>query len=353
MNVIKVAVFGAGNMGRNHLRVLSARSDVEIAAVVDPMVSPETKNIAPKAVWCESMNAALDQDFTVAVVAAPTELHFQLVGELLQHGKHVLVEKPAATSEQQCKQLVQAAQQKDLTLAVGNIERMNPAVMITHDLMQSGKLGPMTYFNFRRGGGYPPRIQPGNNVCLDLAVHDFDILSMFCGPIELAQATAAALKQSSIIDIFDATLRSRESFGHVSCDWYSPERRREAQLMFTRGNLVMNYLDQTVTGFLAKELWSDWLNLDLKEFELSHFFGLPKSTVATLSECNDKCWKLDLRAPKINALDVQWIEFQKLLQKQPSRLATNEQLIASVSLAERALTDLVLMPELASKGLGL
>jgi predicted dehydrogenase len=273
------------------------------------------------------------------------------VHELLQRGKHVLVEKPAATTEAQCRHLVQLAQQKNLVLAVGNIERMNPAVSVTYDLIQNGRIGTMAYFSFRRAGAYPPRVQKGNNVCLDLAVHDFDALTLLCGTATISQVTAAAVKQRDIIDIFDASLRTREAFGHVAADWYSPERRREAQFIFSRGNLVMSYLDQTVTAYLPKDLWTEWTDTVPSSDALTHYFGLQPAVQAELSAFNDKCWKLAFLAPKINALDVQWTEFTKLLEKTPSRLATHEQLVASVALAEQALASQFLMAESTAKGL--
>src|SRR5690606_5633379 len=91
-------------------------------------------------------------------------------------GVHVLVEKPIASTLEQARELIELAESKGLVLAVGHIERHNPAISELTKRVNDGALGTIFQLNARRIGPFPARIRDVG-VLLDLATHDLDIIT--------------------------------------------------------------------------------------------------------------------------------------------------------------------------------
>src|ERR1043166_902298 len=126
---IKVAVLGAGSLGKEHARVyseLASAGIVELAGVHD--VQPETaRRIAAKhRVKAFGSLAEAAASSEALSIVTPTTTHFDLAKALLQQGKHVLVEKPMTENTAQAAELVQLARQNRCVLQVGHVERFNP-----------------------------------------------------------------------------------------------------------------------------------------------------------------------------------------------------------------------------------
>jgi predicted dehydrogenase len=163
-------VVGCGHLGRIHARLLAELDSAELVAVVDP------RPAARQAVAQDcGVQAAEDYDrllpvVDAAVVAAPTSLHFAIARELIDAGIHLLVEKPLATTHQQCDELVQRARAAGVTLAVGHVERFNPALVAAQSLVQRPR-----YIEATRCSGFSFRsLDVG--VVLDLMIHDLELV---------------------------------------------------------------------------------------------------------------------------------------------------------------------------------
>src|SRR5690606_5383563 len=115
-------------------------------------------------------------DCEAVVIAAPTESHFDLARQAILEKKHVLLEKPLASTVAQAEELARLAKISELHCVVGQVERCNPAVKKLEEIIAGGWLGTPIHFSFTRVGGYPQTVKNGNNVLLDLAIHDLDIL---------------------------------------------------------------------------------------------------------------------------------------------------------------------------------
>src|SRR5216683_6911833 len=126
----RVALIGLGAMGRNHLRVLSDLGGAELVAVCD-----QDARLARSAAQKHSVGAYTSWDemlarekLDVAIVAVPTRFHLPAGLACLNHGLHVFIEKPIAPTLEEGRQLVELASSSHLVLAVGHVERFNPAV---------------------------------------------------------------------------------------------------------------------------------------------------------------------------------------------------------------------------------
>ena len=113
------------------------------------------------------------EDVDAVVIATPPESHFELAAEAIAAGKHVLVEKPMATSTAEATEMVQLAREAGVTLAAGHTFAHNAAVWKLKDIVDSGELGRLHYLDAARLnlGLYRNDV----NVLWDLAAHDISI----------------------------------------------------------------------------------------------------------------------------------------------------------------------------------
>ena len=183
MKKTRLAVVGCGHLGTIHARLLAGRDDAELVAVVDPTAAAGSRVAEAHGCQWLSNPAELAGLVDAAVVAAPTGLHEAVVVPLLEQGIDVLVEKPIAAQPDEAERIVAAARRHGRTVAVGHVERFNPAWQAVRNLVgramnvESRRLAPFTYRSLDVG------------VVLDLMIHDIDlVLSLDPGKLVSVQA---------------------------------------------------------------------------------------------------------------------------------------------------------------------
>jgi predicted dehydrogenase len=176
MAKVKVAVLGTGSLGQHHVRIYSELQQaglVELTGVYDS--HPETaRKIAEKnqtRVFNSIAEAASHSD--ALNIVTPTTTHFEIANELLNQGKHVLVEKPMTDDSVQAGRLIELAQQKNCVLQVGHVERFNPVF----NILQTVATEPR-FIECSRLSPFPAR-STDIGVVLDLMIHDLDIVLAF------------------------------------------------------------------------------------------------------------------------------------------------------------------------------
>jgi predicted dehydrogenase len=181
MSALRVAVIGAGHLGRIHTRLLRGRSDVELLGVVEPMA--ETRERVAQEFQTRGfaeVREIVDQ-LDAAIVVTPTKYHHAVTLPLLERGIPCFVEKPITLLPADADALIAAAQRKNVVLQVGHVERFNPALMAVRE-----SLGAVKYIEATRTSGYTFRsIDIG--VVLDMMIHDIDI--------------ALSLAESAVVDV--------------------------------------------------------------------------------------------------------------------------------------------------------
>ena len=127
MSPLRVAVAGVGALGRHHARILAGMDGVELVAVADPDAAAAQRLAADHGTRAvPDVRDVLDEVDAVSV-AVPTFLHPEVAGHCLRAGKDVLVEKPLASDVTEARVLAAAARRGGRVLAVGHVERFNPA----------------------------------------------------------------------------------------------------------------------------------------------------------------------------------------------------------------------------------
>ncbi len=185
---MKLAVIGAGHMGRFHAEKFSRLPGVELAAVVDRDAARATV----------SDYRTVIGKIDAAVVAVPTDLHHEVARACLERGVHVLVEKPLAATLAEADDLVDLAAKKNLVLQVGHVQRYSSAFRAL-----AARVDRPLYIDAERLAGFKQR-GAEVDVILDLMIHDLD-LALSLARVEVSAVSACGFRVlTSDIDIASA-----------------------------------------------------------------------------------------------------------------------------------------------------
>jgi UDP-N-acetylglucosamine 3-dehydrogenase len=251
---LNVGVIGAGTMGMNHLRVLSDFGPehvrlVGIAEASEPILCKATSRFHVTGYTDYRKMIAETHPDLIAVVV-PTNLHFKIASYVLDQGIHVLIEKPMTTTIEEASALLQLAHLRNVKIAIGHIERFNPAIIELKRHLMAGELGKLFQLHARRLGPFPPRIRDVG-VILDLATHDVDIMRYLTNS-EITQIHAETQRRihSTCEDLLLGILRFADDvIGVLDVNWLTPTKIREITITGEKGMFLVNYLTQDITFY--------------------------------------------------------------------------------------------------------
>ena len=171
----RVAVVGAGRMGKLHARVLSEMKDAELVCVVD--INPAAAEAVAKQRKCKALgDVALAVGMVdAAVIATPTLRHIESAWPFVEAGKAVLIEKPFTDDIPAGQDLIALAEKTGASVQVGHAERFNPVVTaikkyaIAPKFIEAHRISPFTFRSADVG------------VVLDMMIHDIDLVLMMAG----------------------------------------------------------------------------------------------------------------------------------------------------------------------------
>src|SRR3989338_7987356 len=170
---INVGIIGCGHWGPNHIRNFSRlqNSSAIIAADLDKNRLKSIKeNFADIQTTPNYKEVLAHPDVHAVCISTPTNTHYKLTKEALEHGKHVLCEKPLALRPEQCLDLMALAQENKKILMVGHVFVFNSGIEWLKEYIQQGNLGKIYYAYASRTNLGPFRYDL--NSLLDLAPHD-------------------------------------------------------------------------------------------------------------------------------------------------------------------------------------
>jgi predicted dehydrogenase len=174
------------------------------------------------------------------VVATPTVTHYPLARAALEAGKHVLVEKPLATTTADAEALCALARRAGRILMVGHVFLYNEGIRRVKATLERGELGRLFYVSMVRTNLGPIRMDV--NAAWDLAAHDVSIANDWLGAGPLAvSAVGGSFINPGIEDVIFATLRYPEGvLVHLHTSWLSPSKTRSIQVVGERGMLTFD-----------------------------------------------------------------------------------------------------------------
>jgi predicted dehydrogenase len=246
-------------IGRHHARLLQASEAVEFAGAVDPGGDRFAAVHDPGLVFFSVGELLAGDGLDFAVVAVPTELHLDVVGELAAAGVSVLVEKPLAANVEQAREIVEVCERAHVRGAVGHVERFNPALQELRRRLLGGQVGRLFSVGTMRNGPFPARIQDVG-VVKDLATHDIDLVSWLSDSriaTVAAQTQYLSGREHEDLVLACGALESGASFA-ITVDWVSPTKVRRTRVLGERGMLEADTLTADLSFYENAEVGIVW-----------------------------------------------------------------------------------------------
>ena len=294
--MLSIAVIGHGYWGPNLVRNFADLPGARVSWVTDlrpERLAPVSARYPTTKVSSDYQDAINDPSVDAVVIATPVSTHFTLGMAALQAGKHVLLEKPLASTADEAARLVDEADRRGLTLMVDHTFVYTPAVQKVRELTQAGELGDLYYYDsVRINLGL---FQHDVNVLWDLAVHDLSIMDFVLDrqPVSvsatgLAHVPGRPENIAYMTMFFEAPL-----IAHVHVNWLSPVKVRRTLLGGSRRMVLFDDLEasekikvydrgisvsagadvyQMLVGYRTGDMWAPQLALrEALHAEAAHF----------------------------------------------------------------------------------
>lgn len=246
--MVNVAIIGYGYWGPNLVRNFSSIGVAKVKKVVD--LRDERLAVVAKAYPGVEVSKDIDALWTdssidAVVIATPVFTHFDLAKKALQHGKHVLIEKPMTDTVAHAEELIELAQKNQKVLMVDHTFLYTAAVQKMKSLIEKGDIGAVKYFDSTRIN--LGLIQQDVNVLWDLAPHDISILDYLVTDVPYSvQATGVSHIHNGIENIAYLTVNYQSDIiAHFSCSWSSPVKLRTMLVGGDKKMIVFNDMEPT------------------------------------------------------------------------------------------------------------
>jgi len=250
--MLNVAQIGVGYWGPNLLRNLVSNKRCKVKTVVD--LSPErrdyVKGLYPAVSVTHDVEQVLtDPEIDGVVIATPVATHFDLAMRALGANKHILVEKPLATSVSEVEEMGRLALKNHLVVMVGHTFLFNAAVRYAKTLIDSGEIGDVRYiYSQRLNLG---RIRSDVDALWNLAPHDISIIQYWLGdprPLSVVRRGVAYIQKDIEDVVFMNIIYPNNIMANIHVSWLDPQRVR---LMTIVGSKKMVIYDDTIENKIA------------------------------------------------------------------------------------------------------
>lgn len=308
-NKLKIGVFGAGHLGRIHIRLILELSDIyELVGFFDPSDESAEKICAEFGITRWTNQQDLIDAVDCVDVVAPTLFHYDIASKAIRSSKHVFIEKPLAETVEQAKSLVELSREAGVLVQVGHVERFNPAFQAAKDLIDK----PM-FFEIHRLAQYNPR-GTDVSVILDLMIHDLDIV-MSCVNSSIRRISASGVSViSKTPDITSVRLEfDNGCVANLTASRMSLNNMRKTRIFQKSGYLTIDYLNQSV----------DHIMITSKDEEAPGFFSFELNDEVNLTA-------LKPEITKTNAIQEELRSFHR-------SITQNQPVVVSIDDAYRAL----------------
>ena len=239
---MKVAVIGVGYLGKFHAQKYANLEGVKLIGVCDSNLD-QAKLIA-KELKTKAFNdyQQLADKVDAVSIVTPTQLHFQIAKYFLTNKVHVLVEKPITSKVVEADELIKIAQDEQLILQVGHLERFNPALMKASELLDKP-----SFIETQRLSSFNPR-GADVNVILDLMIHDIDIIQnlLACGIKSIKTIGVPVLTKE--VDICNARLEfDNGCVANVSASRVSSKSERKMRIFQENTYMSVDFQEKTLS----------------------------------------------------------------------------------------------------------
>ena len=236
---LRIGVFGAGHLGKIHIRCLLQSTKFEVVGFYEPSDAVAEKVAQEFDIQRFTDAVALINAVDVIDIVTPTFAHFEVALQALHAGKHVFIEKPVTQTVEQAEQLLAEAEKRNLKVAVGHVERFNPALLALNGYVIAPKFieaHRLSMFNARG---------TDVSVVLDLMIHDLDIvLHLVKSPVKTVQASGVAIV-SKTADMVNARIEFENgSVANLTASRFSLKMMRKVRVFQHDTYISMDFLEK-------------------------------------------------------------------------------------------------------------
>lgn len=300
---MKIAVLGAGHLGRIHLDIIKRISEYDLVGFYDPdshLSSNISKELSVRSF--ESMSSLIDATDIVDIVT-PTLSHFECAKQAILNHKHVFIEKPVTNTLAEADELLVLAERSNVMVQVGHVERFNPAFLAAKPYIKS----PL-FIETHRLSPFNPR-GTDVSVVLDLMIHDIDIVLNIVNSDITAISTSGVAVATDNADITNARIDFENGcVANLTASRVSLKKMRKTRVFQKDAYVSIDFLEKK-TEIVSLSEESSW-NPFVMNIEVD-------------SDGNKKSVKLHKpRVKQLNAIQEELVSFAKAIQNNSLPLVT-------------------------------
>jgi predicted dehydrogenase len=263
-SAINVGVVGVGYLGKFHAEKYAASAKANLVAVVDTDEARAKEIGAAVGVEAVTDYRGLFGRVNCVSIAVPTRFHYQVARDFIDAGIDVLVEKPLTAEIDEARELVAAAQQKNVILQVGHLERFNPAIRRLEGVVKSPK--------FVECHRLAPFIERGTDVdvVLDLMIHDIDVIaSLVRSPVVRVEAVGVPVLTDKP-DIANARITfANGCIANVTSSRVSLKRERKVRFFQSDAYISIDYDQRRAQIYHKPAPGAGWLDIRAENIEIT------------------------------------------------------------------------------------
>ena len=242
--MLKIGVLGAGHLGKIHLNCIKQIEQYDLVGFYDPALETARQVESEMNLKCfDSIDELIDAVDVVDIVT-PTIRHFECASKVLRKRKHVFIEKPIVATPEEANDLKKLAEEADVKVQVGHVERFNPAFIAVEPFIDEPlfiEAHRLALFN-PRGTDVP--------VVLDLMVHDLDILlTIVKSPISHISASGVSIV-SPTPDITNVRIEFENgAVANLTASRLSLKNMRKTRIFQKDAYITIDFLDKIAEIF--------------------------------------------------------------------------------------------------------
>ena len=201
---MKVAVIGAGRIGRVHIENISTGvREMEIKTVADPFINAEgeafVKNFGISNITKDVDSVFADPEIEAVLICSSTDTHADLIMQAAAAGKHIFCEKPVDHDVARVRMALDAVKKAGVKLQIGFVRRFDHNHRGVYDAVRSGKIGTPHILRISSRDPQPPTIEyvrRSGGIFYDMMIHDFDMIRFLAG----CEVTEVYAKGTVLVD---------------------------------------------------------------------------------------------------------------------------------------------------------
>ena len=236
---LRLAVIGAGKLGKRHAEVYSKMAGIELVGVCDIHEDRARESAHHCHTKAFTNHQELLRQVDAASIVVPSHKHFSISRDFLLGGADLLIEKPITTTLEEADELLELAKKHAAIIQVGHIERFNSAIRTIKGVIKNPR-----FIECHRLGPYDPRVADVG-VTLDLMIHDIDIvLDLVKSPVKHIDAVGACIV-SKTEDIANARVRfENRSVCNLTASRVTPDVQRRIRIFQDNAYISLDYVTQ-------------------------------------------------------------------------------------------------------------